>query len=148
MFHRILYVSQANKSQELSLQELSASAENQNRKFSITGYMYFNGEFFIQYLEGPRSALDQLMTNIRADARHSILYEKPLPPQSLRMFNDWFMRDLTQESFHDKSLKNLLDRGINRLSRPATSENAFSLSFAESHIHNVARFKDSNSMAS
>lgn len=70
----LLYVSDAEV--EFGLEELRALARHaseRNAETGITGYLYFEKSRFLQYVEGEREAVDELMPRIEADDRHRVL---------------------------------------------------------------------------
>lgn len=52
---------------------LISSFQN-NKSSDITGFLLRKGNFFIQYLEGPTSAVDVLVQTLKNDWRHSHLH--------------------------------------------------------------------------
>ena len=67
--------------------------------------MLFDGEHFIQHIEGSTAAIRQLMDNIRRDARHEqvqVLVDEPL--QQIRRCADWRMGyvDCEDTDFHTR----------------------------------------------
>ena len=90
----------------LCVPDILKVARKANQDFQITGVLLFDGEHFIQYIEGPPEAIHQLMDNIRGDARHQqveVLVDAPL--HDLRRFADWRMGYVYRE---DGSIHNLL----------------------------------------
>lgn len=67
------------------------AAQRNNLRHHITGVLAFNGEFFLQALEGGRSQVNRLYQHILQDSRH----EQPLLLQfgevHQRLFSDWSM---------------------------------------------------------
>ena len=70
----LLYVSTAEVPfTSVDLVNLTSRFEYANQKRDITGYLWFDGSMFLQYLEGPADAIDKLETKITSDPRHSIV---------------------------------------------------------------------------
>jgi blue light- and temperature-responsive anti-repressor len=77
------------------LESLRSSCEQNNKHDSVSGIMCFDGEYFLQVLEGGESALDALMTRITADRRHKnivIIFKEPVgfarfKPFGMRLFD-------------------------------------------------------------
>lgn len=68
------------------------TARAHNQAHDITGVLVFDGENFVQLLEGPETAVRELMARIARDPRHhrvQICHEHPgrVPPR----FPDWSM---------------------------------------------------------
>ena len=59
----LLYVSTAEVPfTSVDLVNLTSRSEYANQKRDITGYLWFGGSMFLQYLEGPADAIDTLET--------------------------------------------------------------------------------------
>lgn len=67
-----------------------ASLRN-NAPDGISGFLYFDGTFFLQVLEGTRPALDGMMSRLRADPRHYALRVLRDCPLQSRQFGGWSM---------------------------------------------------------
>lgn len=92
--HRLIYVSRARIDPcGPEPRRIIAVATQRNAGLDVTGLLCFSGEHFAQLLEGPPQALDALMTDIRADARHTMLREWPPQPapDGRRLFPGWAM---------------------------------------------------------
>ncbi|MGE0116138.1 MAG: BLUF domain-containing protein [Steroidobacteraceae bacterium] len=50
--------------------DIVRNARSYNRLHDITGLLVFDGERFLQYLEGPQSAVTRLVKRIETDPRH------------------------------------------------------------------------------
>ncbi|MGB7285812.1 MAG: BLUF domain-containing protein [Salaquimonas sp.] len=94
----VVYVSQAKKpfqSNELSL--LLEHSRIRNSKDKITGLLIyrFNSEFsrgnFVQILEGPEAAIDDVWQRISSDSRHHTIITLEAGKAEDRMFSDWSM---------------------------------------------------------
>ncbi len=69
---------------------LSVSRKN-NEAADVTGYLIFDGDSFIQVLEGPRAALEATMARISVDDRHRDVSVLGTQPAEDRMFREWKM---------------------------------------------------------
>jgi hypothetical protein len=69
--YRLAYVSTAHGdiTSEV-LQDILESAIENNRSASVTGFMLFNGNNFLQLLEGPQENVEGIMAKICKDKRH------------------------------------------------------------------------------
>jgi diguanylate cyclase (GGDEF)-like protein/PAS domain S-box-containing protein len=86
--HRLFYVSRSRiDPRGAELQCILDAAAQRNAALDITGVLIFSGDHFAQLLEGSLDSVDELMTSIRADARHEVLREWP---QQLANDNRWF----------------------------------------------------------
>ncbi len=97
---RIIYTSRVYKDgNEHLMQSILETARRKNAAADITGMLLFGDGTFIQVLEGPRTAVDELLAVISADPRHTdveLLYDEMIDE---RAFSDWSMayRVLTEE---------------------------------------------------
>lgn len=57
----------------------------------ITGHLALYGDLFLQVLEGPSAALDELLAILRTDPRHTQLHILFRAPLARRDFADWSM---------------------------------------------------------
>jgi hypothetical protein len=63
-----------------------------NAAHGITGVLIFDGERFVQYIEGPPDEMDCLITRLQNDPRHADF--EPLGeswPHHTRLFDTWAM---------------------------------------------------------
>ena len=69
--YRLAYVSTAHGDiTSKSLQDILESAIENNRSANVTGIMLYNGNNFLQLLEGPQESVEALMATICKDKRH------------------------------------------------------------------------------
>jgi len=96
---RLIYRSLADPSllEETYLSKLVARAQERNAVAGITGLLVLSGNRFLQALEGPVGFVNELVTKIIADKRHSrfelLSYEQSAAP----VFYDWSMTVLRLE---------------------------------------------------
>ncbi|MEM6841096.1 MAG: BLUF domain-containing protein [Bacteroidota bacterium] len=114
--HSLVYVSQATQHfDELSTRELANQAYQRNEQLLITGFLsYYDGQF-LQYLEGEKEKLSNLMDTICADTRHTILRTVQLPPTSDRRFATWHMRYLPPHRVVTINLEKVLGDLLTRM---------------------------------
>ena len=65
-----------------SVAAILAQAREGNARHGITGLLVFDGQNFVQYLEGPTGAVQSLAARIEVDPRHTgmdVLHQGPLP---------------------------------------------------------------------
>ncbi len=95
LIHRFVYSSSAvQQLNDDELRKLSVLADLRNRQLDITGLLFYSGKSFIQYLEGPRDSLLNLIQSLEADDRHQIEHRSWLTPRDHRIFPGWGMRML------------------------------------------------------
>jgi hypothetical protein len=121
---------------ESALVELARLASAKNRRLEITGYLTYEFESatFLQFLEGEKEAVEQLMATIEADSRHRTLSVMPILdeerqgairrtsagagrpglkanmtaapwPGERRLFPDWTMKLLSKDDFQRFNLE-------------------------------------------
>ena len=92
MLVRLLYVSRAvNPESAASIQDILAASRKHNLQNGITGILCYGGGVFLQAIEGGRSAVNALYTQIIEDPRHAqveLLYYEEITE---RRFGGWTM---------------------------------------------------------
>ena len=68
------------------------SATRNNAAAGITGLLLFNGQNFLQLLEGEQDAVDSLLDRVESDPRHSGVVVVTDLEIAERSFPDWSMR--------------------------------------------------------
>lgn len=91
--HTLIYLSKANKEfAQDDIIEIAAKATAKNKSISVTGFLTFRREYFVQFLEGEKSAVQGLMKKISTDERHTVLKLIEMPGVAQRNFTKWNMR--------------------------------------------------------
>jgi len=90
---RVVYVSQsANPDPALvSLAEILAAADRNNKRDGLTGALIVSGGQFLQFLEGARQDITRMMTKLEMDPRHRQMRVLSRAPIERRMFGEWTM---------------------------------------------------------
>ena len=84
----------------LSAEELRlilAEARERNGNCDVTGCLHFEDGLFFQWLEGPQTALDMIISLIRHDPRHEDMTDLSYGPLSARRFAEWSMRSTDRQ---------------------------------------------------
>jgi hypothetical protein len=76
---------------EEQLLEIHATARDFNAIDGITGLLIFDGIHFLQMVEGPPVAIDDLLERLRRDQRHSGLEVRDEHYAEERLFSGWSM---------------------------------------------------------
>jgi len=94
------------------VKDILTSSERNNLASSITGLLLYDGERYIQILEGDASNVDRLFETIKKDHRHDALELLHQGPITGRSFQEWRMAyeslpmgilaDLAENSFADE----------------------------------------------
>jgi hypothetical protein len=77
--------------EDAELDALVAQARANNATFQITGLLLFNGLNFLQTLEGPRGAVEQVFSAISEDPRHHGVVRVQAEDTDERAFAAWSM---------------------------------------------------------
>lgn len=100
---------------EDELNELSSSSENRNRERGITGFMSYKKGVFIQFLQGPDDAVNQLFRTISDDRRHKVKNSLELGFENV-LFPNWGMRYYGHEELGPTRFEDILELLLSRLS--------------------------------
>ena len=74
------------------LSDIHESARHLNALDGITGLLVFDGVRFLQIIEGPEEAIDDLVERLRRDPRHSAFEIRDEHAIEDRSFPDWSMQ--------------------------------------------------------
>lgn len=92
MLTRLLYASTAHQNVDGDeYRKILLNAQTKNNDLGITGMLVFNQKYFLQVLEGDRSALNQLYIKIAKDPRHRNLEILCVEEMPTRDYADWSM---------------------------------------------------------
>ena len=104
-----VYVSEARSPfDEKALDELASRAAAKNARLRITGYLYYENERFLQYIEGAREDVDALMSQIAQDQRHTVKSIAHDQDFHVRRFPTWHMRRLRHEEVSQVRMEHVL----------------------------------------
>jgi hypothetical protein len=91
---------------------------------AVSGYLCFKNGLFVQYLEGKKAVILNLLHKIRNDHRHHIISEVILGESPERYFLGWDMRYLEQEELNHVHLEEVLDWIIEELEQEKVVKHA------------------------
>lgn len=74
-----------------TLSDIMTVAQRENLAHQITGFLCFGNGYFFQYIEGEKSAIEQLFGNIQHDGRNRDVTLKSKGVIEQRLFQDWQM---------------------------------------------------------
>lgn len=94
---------------EWQLFEIAAIARDLNALDGITGLLIFNGTHFLQWIEGPPQAIDELIERLRRDQRHIGLEIRDQQTTTARLFADWSMKLVRVRSDFAEAQEDVLD---------------------------------------
>ena len=96
---RLIYVSTLCEScDSTALDDILKISHDRNKESHLTGLLSHNDKYFLQCIEGSRTAVNHTYNHILNDKRHKkvmILYFKEI---DYREFGDWSMGDIPQSS--------------------------------------------------
>ena len=91
--YRIVYLSRARVPRsKLGLEDLASHAADLNQKVEVTGLLLYDGDRFIQALEGPKDAVLATMARIAKDHRHDTIQYFDRRQVEERQFGNWSMQ--------------------------------------------------------
>lgn len=88
---RLMYFSTANSSVDANVEQILDSARTFNKTEDVSGVLWFDGDIFIQVLEGQREAVSRTYHRIAADKRHQDIELVECVAIDERLFGDWTM---------------------------------------------------------
>lgn len=88
---RLVYYSQRNPSEALDTTELIEVCKHNNARLNLTGLLHFNGDHFLQVIEGGRVEVCALYHRISRDTRHNNIILLECTDVRERMFPTWSM---------------------------------------------------------
>lgn len=89
---QLVYVSTACAVGPSDLEQIMTSAARNNAAAGVTGLLLFNGQNFLQLLEGEEDAVAQLLDRVEDDPRHSGVVVVTSLETDVRSFPEWSMR--------------------------------------------------------
>lgn len=141
MLSSIVYVSEALQPfDDRQLMLLEHDSSGRNRERGVTGYLWFDRDRFLQYIEGECGEVDELFGSICRDPRHRVLGSASESPCVTRRFPAWSMRRLRPVDVIEIRLEQLLSehlmltRQVN-LPDPAWEQVAWRIVAAISSLH-------------
>lgn len=110
--HQLVYISTATKVADLEVDHILAQSRRNNRRDQITGLLLYNGQRFLQVLEGPEALVEITYERIRTDLRHRAPVLLSAKTVDERQFGQWDMAsERTMAGGVDrKALIELVDR--------------------------------------
>ena len=76
-----------------------ASSRVNNDKAGLTGSLIYRSDLYLQYLEGPPTAVHDTYKKIKLDSRHSEIHKIQEGMTNQRLFASWAMREDTVRSW-------------------------------------------------
>ena len=87
-----------------AIDELLERSKRNNATRKITGAMIYANGYFMQLIEGPQIAVDELYSAIEADPRHDVLSLLHNQEIKDRHFSDWAMEYRDSDDLGERAL--------------------------------------------
>ena len=87
-----------------AIDELLERSKRKNATRKITGAMIYANGYFMQLIEGPQIAVDELYSAIEADPRHEVLSLLHNQEIKDRHFSDWAMEYRDSDDLGERAL--------------------------------------------
>ena len=87
-----------------AIDELLERSKQNNATKRITGAMIYANGYFMQLIEGPQIAVDELYSAIEADPRHEVLSLLHSQEIKDRHFSDWAMEYRDSDDLGERAL--------------------------------------------
>jgi hypothetical protein len=101
--HNVLYCSHATSvmtNEELA--RIVRTSQQNNPRRGITGLLVYGGGMFLQWLEGPREAVEALMSTLSTDPRHeTIVRLQVLDGLKERLYPKWAMQNVAPREIRE-----------------------------------------------
>lgn len=89
---RLIYVSRMTEECDiLAIQQILDVSRKRNLVMNITGVLCYDPAYFLQCLEGPRAAVNELYAGIQQDGRHRDVVLLEYCETETRLFDHWSM---------------------------------------------------------
>ena len=115
---QVIYVSEKTDFSDHCLTKIFDTSEKNNPEKDITGCLLIGSNSYLQFLEGPSLAVEELYSKIEIDSRHKNI--KKLHDQSIKekLFSSWSMKfapfnnmEWSNQEFDSGNLLNIKPEG-------------------------------------
>lgn len=131
---RLIYYSDATPGADLNIESLLKTARDFNARNNVTGALWYDGDHFVQVLEGGRRAVSQTYHRIAVDQRHREIELVSCCGIDSRLFHQWSM-GLFADTQDNRSLL-LKYSGENKLDPRRLSANSLLHILVEGELRN------------
>ncbi|NNC33612.1 MAG: BLUF domain-containing protein [Croceitalea sp.] len=91
----VLYVSKAKMVfSQTDLDRLAEVSTKNNEELDITGYLFYEKNYFLQYMEGPPKSINNMIHKIALDDRHELICIIEDEDLQIRRFPNWGMKNI------------------------------------------------------
>ena len=89
----VIYISKPTHFDHLVLEDILTKSRANNPAIGVTGNLIYHSDLFLQLLEGPPRAVDNLYKTILSDTRHADIVKLRDSPCDRRLFASWAMKN-------------------------------------------------------
>ena len=96
---QVIYISKPTHFDHLVVDDILTKSRAKNPAAGITGNLIYHADLFLQLLEGPHSAVNELYEKILADNRHADVVKLRDASFNRRLFASWAMKNEGHQSW-------------------------------------------------
>ena len=96
---QVIYISKPTHFDHLVVDDILTKSRAKNPAAGITGNLIYHADLFLQLLEGPQSAVNELYEKILADNRHADIVKLRDASFNRRLFASWAMKNEGHQSW-------------------------------------------------
>ena len=96
---QVIYISKPTHFDHLVVDDILTKSRAKNPAAGITGNLIYHADLFLQLLEGPHSAVNELYETILADNRHADIVKLRDASFNRRLFASWAMKNEGHQSW-------------------------------------------------
>jgi hypothetical protein len=109
---RLIYYSKPQGLLSDELENISVISQANNYLDGITGVLFYNGDWFVQVLEGGRTRVTRRFLRILSDERHRDITLIDFSPIDERMFHGWELRYIGGSPDHEEIVRRFMPEGF------------------------------------
>ena len=89
----VIYISRPAHFDHIVLEDILETSRRNNPENGITGNLIYHSDLFLQILEGPTKAIDNLYSKILSDSRHTDIVKLREAEFNKRLYASWAMKN-------------------------------------------------------
>ena len=95
----VIYISRPTHFDHIILEDILKTSRSNNSQNGITGNLIYHSDLFLQILEGPTEAIDNLYNKILSDSRHDDIVKLRDSEFHRRLYASWAMKNDGHQSW-------------------------------------------------
>jgi len=95
----VIYISRPTHFDHIVLEDILKTSRSNNPQNGITGNLVYHSDLFLQILEGPTEAINNLYNKILSDSRHDDVVKLRDSTFHTRLFASWAMKNDGHQSW-------------------------------------------------